>query len=223
MKEEEEYQIAEAYDKREGRPWPTNHQKLTNKTMSKAFINYWSEEEDALLRDAVDEIGEGKWTAISERVATRTAVQCRHRWNRVLDPTLKLWTREEDAILAHEISKSKTSKINWKYIAHKIDGRTFKQCRERWRMNVRIRRDKKQTNTDCTEEVLQKATDALIWVFQAPTLHERSTDYTTDRRRMAEAYVSRQELCIAAIRNFEAAKRNLTMLPPHAYSTDGDS
>ncbi|KAK8807033.1 hypothetical protein WA158_003792 [Blastocystis sp. Blastoise] len=73
------------------------------------------------------------------RVGTRTHVQCLQRWNKVLKSDLKKghWTQQEDELLREivqqNIDPSDPSRpLSWATIAVTIQGRTAKQCRERW-------------------------------------------------------------------------------------------
>ena len=91
----------------------------------------WSEEEDAALTAAVSEIGEVNWKLISERVGTRSHVQCLQRWKKVLTPGLikGQWSGQEDAMLVTLVSEGFK---NWGQLAKHMPGRSSKQCRERW-------------------------------------------------------------------------------------------
>lgn len=63
----------------------------------------WTEEEDEWLRVGIEVHGDnpiGGWSLISAYVPSRTDVQCRERWLKVLDPSLvkEPWSAEEDSI-----------------------------------------------------------------------------------------------------------------------------
>ena len=62
----------------------------------------------------------------------RTDVQCLHRWQKVLNPSMIKgpWSKEEDKMLAENVKKFGAK--NWSHIAHALPGRIGKQCRERW-------------------------------------------------------------------------------------------
>lgn len=47
----------------------------------------WTEEEDDLLRDSVNELG-NEWVEIAKRIKGRTCQDCHHRWNRGISPDL---------------------------------------------------------------------------------------------------------------------------------------
>ena len=93
----------------------------------------WSKEEDALLRQAVDQLGAKNWKRVSAEFlkGTRTDVQCLHRWQKVLKPGLVKgpWTKEEDETI---INCRKRGITKWSEIAQHVTGRIGKQCRERW-------------------------------------------------------------------------------------------
>lgn len=92
----------------------------------------WTKSEDDLLSSLVEEYKGKSWKKISSLIPGRTAIQCLHRWTKILKPGLVKgpWTAEEDRMLinyvnfygAHDFSEC--SKI--------ISGRNNKQCRERW-------------------------------------------------------------------------------------------
>lgn len=92
----------------------------------------WFNEEDELLRLAVNSIGEKCWREIACKVPGRTPIQCLHRWNKVLKPGLTKgnWTCEEDQMLKHWVETQGATK--WAKCANVIEGRSGKQCRERW-------------------------------------------------------------------------------------------
>jgi hypothetical protein len=92
----------------------------------------WSPEEDAQLRTAVAQCGEGNWPAIASLMPSRTRHQCRERWINYLAPdiNLNLWTSAEDELLRAAVAQRGAR--NWVAIAEGIPGRTRKQCRNRW-------------------------------------------------------------------------------------------
>lgn len=92
----------------------------------------WTEEEDEILRKAVQEHHGRNWKKISGLLEGRTDVQCLHRWQKVLRPGLVKgpWTQEEDDKVT-EFVKIYGVK-SWSFIARQLNGRLGKQCRERW-------------------------------------------------------------------------------------------
>ena len=96
----------------------------------------WSAEEDELLKKIVPFYGEKQWRKISQHMKGRSAIQCLHRWTKILKPGLVKgpWTTEEDHKLYDWVSKEGPTK--WSQCAQIIIGRSGKQCRERWFNNL---------------------------------------------------------------------------------------
>ena len=92
----------------------------------------WTKQEDDTLRDAVEEHGAKNWKLISSRLPGRSEVQCLHRWQKVLKPSLVKgpWTADEDRKVVELVKKYGAKK--WSLIAQELPGRIGKQCRERW-------------------------------------------------------------------------------------------
>nr|URY18757.1 MYB protein [Zanthoxylum bungeanum] len=92
----------------------------------------WTEEEDKILEFAVQQFSAKNWKKIADCVPNRTAVQCLHRWQKVLNPNLVkgLWAKKEDALIIALVGKQGNKK--WSDIAKHLPGRIGKQCRERW-------------------------------------------------------------------------------------------
>ncbi|KAI9181411.1 hypothetical protein LWI28_014734 [Acer negundo] len=78
----------------------------------------------------------------AENVPGRTSVQCLHRWQKVLDPSLVKgpWSKEEDDLLVELVREQGNKK--WSEISKRFPGRIGKQCRERWHnhLNPEIKR-----------------------------------------------------------------------------------
>ena len=65
------------------------------KKSSRGNKGKWSEEEDELLRDGVNELG-NQWSEIAKRITGRTIIDCHQRWEYSLNPDLVKgpWTPE---------------------------------------------------------------------------------------------------------------------------------
>ncbi|PKA54451.1 Myb-related protein 3R-1 [Apostasia shenzhenica] len=98
----------------------------------KSTKGHWTPEEDELLRQAVHHYKGKNWKKIAESFQDRTDVQCLHRWQKVLNPSLVKgpWTKEEDDIIIQMVQQYGQKK--WSTIAQALPGRIGKQCRERW-------------------------------------------------------------------------------------------
>jgi hypothetical protein len=80
----------------------------------------------------VNTFGTKNWKKISECIGHRTAVQCLHRWTKILKPGLIKgpWRLDEDKKLIEWVKVEGPHK--WSQCAELIPGRSGKQCRERW-------------------------------------------------------------------------------------------
>jgi len=109
-------------------------------SQSKSAPRKWTPQEDECLRAVVERMGPRNWKEIAKHVPERSHVQCLQRWNKVLRPGLKkgTWQAEEDDRLTSEVNAflDAGGEVNWSVVARCIDGRTAKQCRERWRCNL---------------------------------------------------------------------------------------
>ena len=101
----------------------------------------WQEEEDNILRDAIEKLGvpeisggkgSGKtlgpqWTDIAALIPERVAKQCRERWRNHLDPSVSRqpWTEEENETLLQRYEKYGSS---WAEIASGMPGRPDNGC-----------------------------------------------------------------------------------------------
>lgn len=94
----------------------------------------WSEEEDEILRYAVNSEDESKpnWKKISSTFfeGTRSALQCKSRWNKSLQPGLRLgsWGEHEDEIILHLRAEG----FKWSQIADQLPGRIGEHVRDRY-------------------------------------------------------------------------------------------
>lgn len=96
----------------------------------------WTEEEDILLQQIVPLYNERHWRKISQHMKGRSAIQCLHRWTKILKPGLVKgpWSIDEDNKLVTWVQEK--GPIKWAQCAHLIPGRSGKQCRERWFNNL---------------------------------------------------------------------------------------
>ena len=96
----------------------------------------WTPQQDEELRVAVAKHNGQNWKAIARMVEGRDHVQCLQRWKKVLQPGLVkgMWSTDEDDLLIKLMSTSQPK--NWAEVAVLVPGRTAKQCRERWSLNL---------------------------------------------------------------------------------------
>ena len=111
----------------------------SNKTSPENNKGKWTEEEDAYLRKLVTQFGDvHHWTRISELMPQRNTKQCRERWCKHLDYSLKHggWTTEEDAAILNLRAAGK----GWAEISRLLEGRTDNTVKIRWNSLVRMQR-----------------------------------------------------------------------------------
>ena len=122
----------------------TNAGKTTKK--KRGTRQTWSPNSDKLLSKQVDVWGGKSWKNIALGVPGKTHVQCHQRYFKVLRPGLKRgkWNPEEDKLLlslyADTIRETATSSKEppsdifiFRHISGRMEGRSSKQVRERWR------------------------------------------------------------------------------------------
>ena len=115
---------------------PGKDEILVNKLQTRQA---WTEQEDLVLADLVNEHGPKSWNFISdclnekvhESFPVRKAKQCRERWTSNLDPDINKepWTAQEDKLL-----KEKHEEIGnkWSEIAKFLKNRTENQVKNRF-------------------------------------------------------------------------------------------
>ncbi|CAO3626260.1 unnamed protein product [Cunninghamella blakesleeana] len=106
----------------------------------------WSKEEDALLLKGFQFFGgEGHWSAISEKyLPHRSRMAIRQRYKNHLDPSIRHnhdhpWSIQEIDILLRRTVIYGT-KNNWKKVAEGLEGRTVKQCKDKYHSYIDLSR-----------------------------------------------------------------------------------
>jgi len=96
--------------------------------------NFWTEEEDKILKEKAKEFNYKNWNSISKFIPGRTSIQCSARFRRIKPGLIKgAWGKEEDLKL---LSLYKKHGKNWAAISKEMPHRTGKQIRDRFLNNL---------------------------------------------------------------------------------------
>jgi hypothetical protein len=98
---------------------------------SKRSKHKFTAEEDALLRQLVDQHGTRQWDVIARSLPDRSARQVRDRWKHYLSPqvSLRSWTVDEDRLL---LQLGGQIGPQWSTLVKFFPGRTDVSLKNRW-------------------------------------------------------------------------------------------
>ena len=105
-------------------------------------INFWTEEEDKILKEKAKEFNYKNWNSIAEFIPGKSAIQCSSRYRRIRPGLIKGgWKKEEDSKL---LSLYEKYGKNWTAISKEMPHRTGKQIRDRFinSLDTRYKRGK---------------------------------------------------------------------------------
>lgn len=144
----------------------------------------WEEYEDLKLREAFNIFGKTQWKKVANYVVSKTSNQCIQRWLKVIKPSLVkgAWSQEEDDKLRQLVMQDFQ---NWGKLAIHMQGRTAKQCRERWNYYL----DPNVNRSDFTDEEDRKllqlhATWGNKWAYISRELPGRTDSSVKSRYRL---------------------------------------
>jgi len=117
-----------------------DYRKNKNKGIKK--VNFWTEEEDKILKEKAKEFNFKNWKSIANFIPGKNSVQCSARFRRIRPELIKgTWGKEEDTKL---ISLYEKYGRNWAAISKEMPQRTGKQIRDRFlnSLDTRYKRGK---------------------------------------------------------------------------------
>ena len=93
-------------------------------------INFWTEEEDKILKEKAKEFNYKNWNSIAEFIPGKSSIQCSSRYRRIRPGLVKgPWEKDEDSTL---LSLYEKYGKNWAAISKEMPHRTGKQIRDRF-------------------------------------------------------------------------------------------
>ena len=104
--------------------------------------NFWTEEEDKILKEKAKEFNYKNWKSIANFIPGKNSIQCSARFRRIRPGLIKgAWGKEEDSKL---ISLYEKYGRNWAAISKEMNQRTGKQIRDRFlnSLDTRYKRGK---------------------------------------------------------------------------------
>ena len=113
-----------------------------NKSIEKKTVNFWTEEEDEILKEKAKEFNFKNWKSIANFIPGKNSIQCSARFRRIRPGLIKgAWGKEEDSKL---ISLYEKYGQNWAAISKEMPQRTGKQIRDRFlnSLDTRYKRGK---------------------------------------------------------------------------------
>lgn len=131
--------------------------------------NSWTEQEDSLLAQIIQEKGAKKWSVLAKELnitlhndqPVRKGKHCRERWKNHLNPDLLkgLWTSEEDEFIQ---KKHQELGSKWSEISKLMIGRTENQVKNRWNSLQKRTHEQVPDNTEEPVKTKEKKSSKVV-------------------------------------------------------------
>ncbi|KAJ3108849.1 Myb-like DNA-binding domain protein [Phlyctochytrium planicorne] len=125
-----------------GNDWNKVSMKMDGRS-PKQCLHRWRQTQ---LLAAIQKHGRGNWAAISRDMSTRTDVQCRERYENVLNPDLKKDAFSDEELVKLEGLVMEHGEGAWSAISQQMTARTQKMCKRAW-LNIKLLRSKQREDT----------------------------------------------------------------------------
>ncbi|GMR29904.1 hypothetical protein PMAYCL1PPCAC_00099 [Pristionchus mayeri] len=189
-------------------PWQC-FEKYKSEISSEILKREWTQEEDDRLVKLVESLQLNRviqWDKVTYHMAGRTRQQCRTRYLRTLDKSIKhgRWTDEEDLLLMCSIGRYGAK--DWRKIAKGVPGRNDGQCRERW-VNVLDRANRSEEWTMEEDEKLLYAVNMFgkgQWAKISTVLPGRNQ--RTCKARFRSLLTTKMRICAAQLSKIREAQ-----------------
>ena len=155
-----------------------DYRKNKNKKIKK--VNFWTEEEDKILKEKAKEFNFKNWKSIANFIPGKNSIQCSARFRRIRPGLIKgTWGKEEDTKL---ISLYEKYGRNWEAISKEMPQRTGKQIRDRF-LNSLDTRYKRGKFSEEEDKIILKYHKIYgnQWTKIAKKIKERTGDMIKNR------------------------------------------
>nr|AFC88038.1 MYB110a [Malus domestica] len=148
----------------------------------------WTREEDDLLRQCIEILGEGKWHQVPYKAGlNRCRKSCRLRWLNYLKPNIKRGDFTEDEVdLIIRLHKLLGNR--WSLIAGRLPGRTANDVKNYWNTRLRINSRMKTLQNNSQE------TRKTIVIRPQPRSFIKSSNYLSSKEPIIDHIQSEEDL-----------------------------
>ena len=190
------------------------NKKMKNIESSKP--NFWTEEEDRILKEKAEEFNYKNWNSIANFIPGRTSIQCSARYRRIRPGLVKgAWDKEEDNKL---LSLYEKYGKNWAAISKEMPHRTGKQIRDRF-LNSLDSKFERGKFTEEEDQIIIKYYKIYgnSWAKIAKKLKTRTGDMVKNR------FYSSLKKSIFKSKSFLKRKRERTLAQKNKNKTEEEN